>query len=43
MTHVFWNRCYEPWRVSRDKKIKEFLEEQGVLVQTKNGSLLWKP
>tara|TARA_X000001036_G_C20639838_1_gene790702 strand:- start:118 stop:1551 length:1434 start_codon:yes stop_codon:yes gene_type:complete len=43
ITHVFWNRCYEPWRVSRDKKIKELLEKQGTFVQTKNGSLLWEP
>jgi len=35
ITRIFWNRCYEPWRVSRDKKIKELLEEKGVVVQTK--------
>jgi len=20
---IFWNRCYEPWRIKRDKKIKK--------------------
>ena len=23
-----WNRCYEPWRISRDKKIKEQLKQR---------------
>ncbi|MBT8328564.1 MAG: deoxyribodipyrimidine photo-lyase, partial [Desulfofustis sp.] len=22
-TRVFWTRCYEPWRIERDKKIKK--------------------
>ena len=43
ITRIFWNRCYEPWRVSRDKKIKELLEEKGVVVKTRNASLLWEP
>ncbi len=42
-THVFWNRCYEPWRVSRDKIIKETLGRENVLCQSSNGSLLWEP
>ncbi|MBT5640705.1 MAG: deoxyribodipyrimidine photo-lyase [Rhodobiaceae bacterium] len=40
---VCWNRCYEPWRISRDKKIKSFLESLGIKVVTTNGSLLWEP
>ena len=40
---VHWNRCYEPWRISRDKKIKKSLEEHNILVKTYNGSLLWEP
>ena len=40
---VFWNRCYEPWRVKRDKRIKSVLEHQGVEVNSYNGSLLWEP
>jgi deoxyribodipyrimidine photo-lyase len=40
---VYWNRCYEPWRIDRDKKIKEKLSDQGLDVQSFNGSLLWEP
>lgn len=35
---VYWNRCYEPWRVARDKRIKENMEAESF-----NGSLLWEP
>lgn len=37
---LFWNRCYEPWRIARDKHIKENLS---VPCQSENGSLLWEP
>lgn len=40
---VSWNRCYEPWRIKRDKEIKEMLKEDGITVITENGSLLWEP
>ncbi|MBJ26317.1 MAG: deoxyribodipyrimidine photolyase [Alphaproteobacteria bacterium] len=40
---IVWNRCYEPWRINRDKKIKEFFKAQGIYIQTTNGSLLWEP
>lgn len=40
---ITWNRCYEPWRITRDSKIKEFLTSNGVTVYTVNGSLLWEP
>jgi len=40
---VHWNRCYEPWRIARDKKIKSNLEGQNINVQSFNGSLLWEP
>ncbi len=40
---VCWNRCYEPWRISRDKNIKSFLKSLGIKVVTTNGSLLWEP
>ena len=40
---ITWNRCYEPWRISRDSDLKCFLGEQGVKVDTFNGSLLWEP
>ena len=42
-TAVHWNRCYEPWRINRDKKIKTHLVEQGLEVNSYNGSLLWEP
>jgi len=37
---IFWNRCYEPWRIKRDKSIKESLE---IETQSFNASLLWEP
>lgn len=40
---VTWNRCYEPWRILRDKKILAGLKESGVEVISRNGSLLWEP
>lgn len=40
---VFWNRCYEPWRIKRDKAIKEALKDDEIDVQTFNASLLWEP
>ncbi|MDB2415464.1 deoxyribodipyrimidine photo-lyase, partial [Rickettsiales bacterium] len=40
---VYWNRCYEHWRILRDKKIKQELEDSGVEVKTFNGSLLLEP
>ncbi|MEM6780911.1 MAG: deoxyribodipyrimidine photo-lyase [Pseudomonadota bacterium] len=40
---VYWNRCYEPWRIDRDKKIKEQLEADGIEAKSFNGSLLWEP
>ena len=43
ISSVSWNRCYEPWRINRDKKIKIELEKSGVEVNTFNGSLLWEP
>ncbi|WP_194847509.1 cryptochrome/photolyase family protein [Candidatus Neptunochlamydia vexilliferae] len=40
---VYWNRCYEPWAITRDKKLKEHLKKEGLDVQSFNGSLLWEP
>jgi len=40
---VYWNRCYEPWRMHRDTLIKENLKKRGIEVYTCNGSLLWEP
>ena len=40
---VYWNRCYEPWRMQRDTKIKNHLTKNGIMVESYNGSLLWEP
>lgn len=40
---IYWNRCYEPWRMQRDAKIKEKFSEKNIEVRTFNGSLLWEP
>ncbi len=40
---VYWNRCYEPWRIARDTVIKEHLGEKGCPARSYNGSLLWEP
>lgn len=40
---VYWNRCYEPWRINRDTNIKERLKTAKIAVHTYNGSLLWEP
>lgn len=40
---VFWNRCYEPWRMERDTHIKNHLRSLGVPTRSFNGSLLWEP
>ena len=40
---VHWNRCYEPWRIAQDKKVKSLLKEKNIQVESHNGSLLWEP
>ena len=40
---LYYNRCYEPWRINRDTIIKQALGEQGVAVHSFNGSLLAEP
>ncbi len=40
---IFWNRCYEPWQINRDKEIKQSLLNEGYDVNSSNGSLLWEP
>ena len=40
---VYWNRCYEPWRIARDKHIKKSLEDKKIDAKSFNGSLLWEP
>jgi deoxyribodipyrimidine photo-lyase len=40
---VCWNRRYEPAARERDRQVREALEEDGVRVDTFNGSLLFEP
>ena len=40
---VYWNRCYEPWQIARDKKIIKVLEAHNTESNSYNGSLLWEP
>ena len=40
---IYWNRCYEPWRIARDATIKEHLTTKGIHVKSSNASLLWEP
>ena len=43
VTHVLWNRCYEPWQIARDSQIKAQLKQQDIDVISCNGHLLWEP
>jgi deoxyribodipyrimidine photo-lyase len=40
---VFWNRCYEPYAVARDKALKQTLSAQGVEVESFGGALMYEP
>lgn len=40
---VFWNRCYEPFIIKRDKKIKSVLLEKNIEVKSFNALLLVEP
>ena len=40
---VHWTRCYEPWRIKRDKGIKQQLNDNNIQAISYNGSLLWEP
>lgn len=43
VTHVFWSRCYEPWRIAEESCIKETLTELQVRYRIFNSSYLWPP
>jgi len=43
ITHVYWNRCYEPSRIRYDKAMKQSLVDQSIQAESFNGSLLWEP
>jgi deoxyribodipyrimidine photo-lyase len=40
---VYWNRCYEPWRIKRDTDIKKLLSDKGIEVKSHNSALLFEP
>ncbi len=40
---VAWNRCYEPFAIERDRRIKSALRERGLLVWSCNAALLFEP
>ncbi len=40
---VYWNRCYEPWQIDRDKQIKKVMQAHNTEANSFNGSLLWEP
>ena len=40
---IHWNRAYEPWRITRDARIKTQCTGLGLKTQSHNGSLLWEP
>ena len=40
---IYWNRCYEPWCIQRDAKVKKELQAGNIEVRSYNGSLLWEP
>ena len=42
-TSLHWNRCYEPWRISRDSQLKDTLQAQGLTVTSHKATLLWEP
>jgi len=40
---VIWNRCYEPWSISRDRKVKGDLKGRGLRAESFNAGLLHEP
>lgn len=40
---VYWNRCYEPYAINRDKILKQDLKDQGIEVESFNSALLFEP
>lgn len=40
---VYWNRCYEPWAMTRDAAIKENLKSRGIEAQSFSAYLMFEP
>lgn len=43
ISSVYWNRCYEPYRIQMDSAIKQELTAINIECKSFNGSLLWEP
>ena len=43
VTHIYWNRCYEPSAIIRDEAIIQHFSILGIMVHAFNGSLLHEP
>ncbi len=43
VTHLYWNRLYEPAIVARDTRIKQALQQEGVLCHSFNAALWHEP
>lgn len=39
---LYWNRCYEPWRIKQDKSVEKQFKNH-LELQSYNASLLWEP
>ena len=40
---VYWNRCYEPFAIARDTRIKTALQARGLTAESGNAALLFEP
>jgi len=40
---IYWNRCYEPFAVARDRILKQALKTDGIATESFNASLLFEP
>lgn len=40
---VYWNRCFEPWRMACDSAIEAELASMGIEVKTFNAAMLFEP
>ena len=40
---IFWNRCYEPWRMQRDTTLKSYFQSNDIKVESFNSQLLFEP
>lgn len=40
---LYWNRCYEPGAIARDKTLKSAMQDNELTAESFNGSLLYEP